>query len=270
MGIRKLWPVVTKAIKPTSGRIPDIIPAGPHRVFLVDLFGSFFTSIRYFFATNPGNIPQAIAGIHRLLTSRFAHVQANVEIYVDGHRITEKAGTSIERFENTVDAVISVEENIVLEMEQKAEIGRAVSKARHGRCERQLWQAYSLTFADRRSIETGLRALGWTVFLADGEADLAIEKRSSMIATLNPAIEPVVVSGDSDFLIYPNVRAIYRPTSNQEFLFYDVAECWDQLGLSRAKLTALGIVCHNDYSENIYGFAVATNLSIIKNLDEGI
>ncbi|KAK3822773.1 MAG: hypothetical protein J3Q66DRAFT_397246 [Benniella sp.] len=61
---------------------------------------------------------------------------------------------------------------------------------------------------------------------------------------------------------------MYRPTSHQEFLFYDVAECWDQLGLSRAKLTALGIVCHNDYSENIHGFAVGTNLSIIKSLGE--
>jgi hypothetical protein len=206
MGIRRLWPVVTKAIKPTRGRILT----GLNQVFLV------------------GNVPQAIDGIHRLLTSRFAHVQANVEIY-----------------------------------------GRAVSKARHGRCERQLWQAYSLTFADRRSIETGLRALGWTVFLADGEADLAIEQRSFMVSSLNPAIESVVVSSDSDFLVYPNMRAVYRPTSQQEFLFYDVAECWDELGLSRAKLTALGIVCHNDYSENIHGFGVATNLSIIKSLDEG-
>ncbi|KAK3821425.1 MAG: hypothetical protein J3Q66DRAFT_386270 [Benniella sp.] len=81
-------------------------------------------------------------------------------------------------------------------------------------------------------------------------------------------VEPVVVNGDSDFFIYPNIRAVYRPTSDQEFLFYDVAECWHQLGLSRAKLTALGSVCHNDYSDNIHGFAVATNLSIIKSLGE--
>ncbi|KAF9975311.1 hypothetical protein BGZ65_008315, partial [Modicella reniformis] len=60
----------------------------------------------------------------------------------------------------------------------------------------------------------GLSTLGWEVFLADGEADLAIVEHTRDIRGVE-----FVVSHDSDFLIHPNVHAIYRPTSKLEFLY---------------------------------------------------
>jgi len=264
MGIRGLWPVVTKAVKPTRGKIP----VEPNTRYLVDLFGTFFTSIRYLFATNPQNPQNAINGIHSLLMSRFSHVQQNVTIFVDGHRTLEKDTTTLTRIQTAQGQLATKAQSIVQEIETKAPAGRTVSKAKRGRCYRLLWQSYHLTYAQRQALSTALRGLGWTVVLAEAEADLAIEQYSALVAvasTLNTA----VISADSDFFIHPKIRAVYRPTSNQEFLFYDIAQCWNQLKLSRAKLTALGIVCHNDYSTNIHGFAVATNLSIIQGLDEG-
>ncbi|KAF9992647.1 hypothetical protein BGZ80_008459, partial [Entomortierella chlamydospora] len=40
-------------------------------------------------------------------------------------------------------------------------------------------------------------------------------------------------------------------------------------GISRKKLTVLGIVSHNDYNKNIYGLGCATNFGIIKSLPDG-
>ena len=54
-GVRRLCLVVTNVVQSNRGRI--LVSVNP--VYWVDLFGSFFTSIRYFFATNPPPPPES-------------------------------------------------------------------------------------------------------------------------------------------------------------------------------------------------------------------
>ncbi|KAI8356779.1 hypothetical protein B0O80DRAFT_298815 [Mortierella sp. GBAus27b] len=65
-------------------------------------------------------------------------------------------------------------------------------------------------------------------------------------------------------MVHPEVPVVYRPTSKNQYLMYDVDKCARKLGLSRSQQTSLGIVCKRDYTGNITGYGIATNLALIK------
>ncbi|KAF9971008.1 hypothetical protein BGZ75_002042, partial [Mortierella antarctica] len=69
----------------------------------------------------------------------------------------------------------------------------------------------------------------------------------------------VVVTRDSDLLIYPKVACIWRPISKERVLVYRVNDIL-------ASLTVLGVVSRNDYTKNVEGLGLATNFSIVKRL----
>lgn len=112
----------------------------------------------------------------------------------------------------------------------------------------------------RRSLSQFLHDQGWNVVECPSEADIAIAKD----CTAND----IVISGDSDSLVYASIRTIWRPLARGGYLVYDVQVLLKQLEMSRAALTVLGIVCRNDYSSNITRMGVTTNYSIIQPLDD--
>ncbi|KAF9119345.1 hypothetical protein BG015_006370 [Linnemannia schmuckeri] len=112
----------------------------------------------------------------------------------------------------------------------------------------------------RTSLAAYLINNGWNVIECPSEADIAIA------SDCQPS--DIVVSGDSDMLIYDTVKTIWRPLSRGRFLVYKLAEVLGHLEISRAKLTALGIVSKNDYTSNLARLGVITNHKIVKSLEE--
>ncbi|KAI8348722.1 hypothetical protein B0O80DRAFT_532178 [Mortierella sp. GBAus27b] len=153
-------------------------------------------------------------------------------------------------------------------MEERAVHGRSVSSVMYKRCNRILTQAYIISEFERTHIVNGLRARGWTVMQASFEADVAIKNRCRDLEQQH--YQFAVVTGDSDLLVHPEVPVVYRLTSKNQYLMYDVDECARKLGLSRSQLTSLGIVCKNDHTGNITGCGIATNLALIKESHAGM
>jgi hypothetical protein len=110
----------------------------------------------------------------------------------------------------------------------------------------------------RRGLAQYLRSKGWTVIECATEADLKIASDCKA--------GDIVISSDSDMLLYKNVTTIWRPISRQRFLVYRIPDILATLGVSRTQFTVLGLVSHNDYNRNIYGLGCSTNFSIIKEL----
>ncbi|KAG0020648.1 hypothetical protein BGZ81_009264, partial [Podila clonocystis] len=108
----------------------------------------------------------------------------------------------------------------------------------------------------RRSLAQFLQAQGWNIVECPSEADIMIAKDCTA--------KDVVISGDSDSLIYASIKTIWRPLARGRYLAYDVQMLLKQLEMSRAGLTVLGIVSRNDYSTNLTRMGVSTNYSIIQ------
>ena len=256
MGVRGLWPTISRKYKATRGGLPN-------DTLLVDLFATFFVPIRRNFQTKP--LQQAVDALDTLLKARFDNL-ATVEIFVDGRGSREKEGTAQDRRRRAESSLVKAEA-IVNTMEQKAAAGRSVSSAVYRRYNRNLAQSFIFSTQERAQIVQGLQLKGWTVHQASCEADVAIKQRCRVLT--QAGVEFAVVTGDSDLLIHPEVPVIYRPTSKGQFLRYDVEECAEKLGISRSQLAALGVVCKNDYSQNVTGYGVASNLALIKETDRG-
>ncbi|KAF9947536.1 hypothetical protein BGZ72_010482, partial [Mortierella alpina] len=111
---------------------------------------------------------------------------------------------------------------------------------------------------DKASFVDFLQERGWRVVLSNTESDLQI--------ALNYRPGEVVVTIDSDLLIYGNITIIWRAISKDRFLVYNVAEMLAALGMTRAQFTALGIVSTNDYDKNVPSLGAATNFSLVKSL----
>ncbi|KAF9198899.1 hypothetical protein BGZ59_004342, partial [Podila verticillata] len=103
-----------------------------------------------------------------------------------------------------------------------------------------------------------MRDKNWNIVESPTEADLHIARDCQPI--------DVVVSRDSDLLIYQNVTTVWRPISKGRFLVYDINDVLATLKITRTQLTVLGVVSRNDYSKNIRGLGPATNFSVIKRL----
>ncbi|KAI7819291.1 hypothetical protein BC939DRAFT_265475 [Gamsiella multidivaricata] len=79
--------------------------------------------------------------------------------------------------------------------------------------------------------------------------------------------DSVVISQDSDMLVYERISTVWRPISRGQILVYDVSGILATLGVNRTLLTVLGVVSKNDYNANIPTLGCVGNFSIIKVLD---
>jgi hypothetical protein len=103
---------------------------------------------------------------------------------------------------------------------------------------------------------------GYAIILCSTEADVAIA------SDCHPS--DLVMSSDSDLLIYPTIRTLWRPIARQsKFLVYEKNDLLSTLDLSQPQLTVFGIVSNNDYDQNIHNIGVKTNYSLVKSLEDG-
>ncbi|KAF8909516.1 hypothetical protein BGZ58_005976, partial [Dissophora ornata] len=102
---------------------------------------------------------------------------------------------------------------------------------------------------------------GYEIILCATEADVKIAADCKK--------EDVVVTGDSDLLIYKSVPAVWRPMGrgkSRRYWLYDKAAVLDTLGLTATQLVALAVISGNDYNRNIPYLGIETNRKIIKRL----
>lgn len=65
-------------------------------------------------------------------------------------------------------------------------------------------------------------------------------------------------------LVHNTTETIWRPLARGQYLVYKRADVLRFLDISRAQLTALGVVSKNDYTSNLARLGIATNFKIVK------
>ncbi|KAG0195459.1 hypothetical protein BGX28_001333, partial [Mortierella sp. GBA30] len=78
------------------------------------------------------------------------------------------------------------------------------------------------------------------------------------------------LSNDSDLFIYRSVRNLIRPVYGQgnKFQLLNKQQVLQHLQINDLQLLLLGIVTHNDYNMHFKGYGIATNMEIIKDLEQ--
>ncbi|KAF9271079.1 hypothetical protein BGZ68_004282, partial [Mortierella alpina] len=169
----------------------------------------------------------------------------------------EKASTSADRQEKRRTNLELAQEHLnVFETLVNANV--RLRKRHFNAVSKLLLNAFYWDLAARRSFAEYLRARDWNVVECRTEADLAIGN------DCRPG--DIVLTRDSDLLIYPEVACIWRPISRGRLLEYHVGDVLASLKITRAQLTVLGVVSRNDYTKNVEGLGSKTNFSIVKRL----
>ncbi|KAF9939517.1 hypothetical protein BGZ70_006444, partial [Mortierella alpina] len=179
----------------------------------------------------------------------------NAVVYLDGSPCQEKAVTHASREKKRQDALDEVVEALN-KFSGSVEEKRRVRKVLFYKINRGLKKAFSWTTSEKASFVAHLRGRGWRVVQSTTEADLEI--------ALNYVPGDVVVSTDSDLLIYANILTVWRPISKDRFLVYQTPDILKSLDMTRSQFTAFGVVSANDYDKNIHSLGVATNYDLIK------
>ncbi|KAF9271711.1 hypothetical protein BGZ74_005720, partial [Mortierella antarctica] len=103
-----------------------------------------------------------------------------------------------------------------------------------------------------------MQEAGWKVWMCETEVDLAIAQDCEP--------DDIVISANSDMLVYSTISTLWHPVSRGIFLVYELEDVCHTLSFTKAQLTALAVVSKNDYGKNIYSLGLATNYSIIKSI----
>ncbi|KAG0059220.1 hypothetical protein BGZ92_006987, partial [Podila epicladia] len=112
----------------------------------------------------------------------------------------------------------------------------------------------------RQALVQHLRANGWNVCGCRSESDTCIGANCKQ--------DDIVITRDSDALIYSNSNTIWRPISRRRYLVYIIPQLLLQLQLSRTGLTTLGVVSQNDYGKGVHYMGVKSNFEVIQALEE--
>ncbi|GJJ67737.1 hypothetical protein EMPS_00083 [Entomortierella parvispora] len=256
MGIPFLWPFVKK-----NGYLPKLLPQCPQNsrppdtTYLVDILGAFYPLIRRTFL-NHGETPNSVfeKGLRNL---RFP--PATTVLYMDGPTPEEKRNTREVRQTRCTAGLLNADASLQ-EMEQLHQQGKKLKKSHFRKLNKAFNAAFYFSAAQRSSLSRYLREKGWIVIDCPSEADVQI--------ALDCKTDDVVVSCDSDSLIHESsITTIWRPLARGEYLEYHIPSILEELDLSRVSLTALGIVCRNDYTSNLKQMGLATNYKILKDLE---
>ncbi|KAG0073939.1 hypothetical protein BGZ93_004656, partial [Podila epicladia] len=117
---------------------------------------------------------------------------------------------------------------------------------------------------DRQAFVDYMAKKGYDIILCDTEADIKIAADCEE--------EDVVVTGDSDLLIYKSVPAVWRPMGggkSRRYWLYNKAAVLDALDVTSTQLVALAVISGNDYTRNIPTLGIETNRKLIKKLEDG-
>ncbi|KAG0075497.1 hypothetical protein BGZ93_004186, partial [Podila epicladia] len=178
-------------------------------------------------------------------------------LYIDGEPAVEKGFTSAIREERRKNS-LEVADRHMDTLEKRNKAGLRLRKYHFANVTKNLSGAFYWSREKRQEFVRYMRDKNYTIIESPTEADLHIA------SDCQPT--DVVVSRDSDLLIYRNVRTIWRPISKGRFLVYNMDDVLATLEITRTQLTVLGVVSKNDYTKNIRGLGPATNFSVVKRL----
>ncbi|KAK3813606.1 MAG: hypothetical protein J3R72DRAFT_61852 [Linnemannia gamsii] len=183
----------------------------------------------------------------------------NMTLYIDGPQAVEKMWTAQTREAKREKAMVRLDGNLDA-FASRMNNGLRMKKQQFIAIKKDLGLSFYWSLESRAEFVEYMRDLGWTVVFCDTEADVRLARDA----------EPgdVIISRDSDMLGYANIKTIWRPVSKSLILVYNMSDVLKAIGLSRNQLTALAVVSRNDYQRNIYSLGPATNLGIIKKIED--
>ncbi|KAI7826597.1 hypothetical protein BC939DRAFT_114082 [Gamsiella multidivaricata] len=137
--------------------------------------------------------------------------------------------------------------------------GAHIRKRHFTNVDKQLTNAFRWDVEARNGLVRFLENHGWRVVQCDTEVDVKI--------ATDTMEGDIVISGDSDFLIYHSIPVVWRPVCGGGFLEYRKNDMLSALGLETAEqLTVLGVVSTNDYNRSLYGLGCEINYKIVKDM----
>ncbi|KAF9928552.1 hypothetical protein FBU30_002290 [Linnemannia zychae] len=253
MGVPGLWPLIREeGYEAALQRFPT---ATPDTHFHIDILGSFFSIIRRCFISS--DIAIACIKFEKHLASlRFP--KASTTLHLDGPSPTVKDATNRERQAKRRQAFTKAD-TLLTKMEDAIHNQHGKLRKRDFKTlNKAITNSFYFTRDLRQALTKHLCANGWNVCFCSFEADTCIGKKCGK--------DDVVVTRDSDSLIYNSISTIWRPTKGG-YLVYSVPQVLLKIQLSRSGLTALGIVSQNDYGKGIHNLGLKTNFKIMCQLD---
>ncbi|KAF9898892.1 hypothetical protein EC991_010114, partial [Linnemannia zychae] len=187
--------------------------------------------------------------------------QASTVLYVDGPSPEEKRRTRESRDKKRADALSKAEASIS-GMEKIFRDGGRLRKTHFKKLLKHLNASFVWSMGSRKGLAQFLKELGWSVVECVSEADIAI--------ATDCTAHDVVVTGDSDSLVYSSIETVWKPSGQGRYLVYEIPTLLKHLEISRTALTVLGVVCCNDYSSNLTRLGVSTNFKIIMFLEKDV
>ncbi|KAG0326729.1 hypothetical protein BGZ99_009128, partial [Dissophora globulifera] len=231
----------------------------------IDLLGSHYALIvrlmtkDYKRTTSAARAGRAIAAMLRETFNLENQIHL---IHIDGVPNQEKAIEHAER-----NAAYSKQHG-----QLQAALNKMATKSSQGRwtsgtviklIHKKLGAVFKLSDADKRTLIKTLKDLGLPICQCYTEADICIAD-----ACEDGSSQHLVVSGDSDLLVYESIDSVLRPIPRSSFYaIYDKDDVLDILQfVDPMQLVVLGIVSHSDYAKNIYGFGIARNAALIRSI----
>ncbi|KAK5816265.1 hypothetical protein F5H01DRAFT_202893 [Linnemannia elongata] len=255
MGISFWFPFIRrKGYNPALLYQSIIAKIAPDKHRRLDVLGTCYQVIRNSYSNNPPDVA------HRMLEEEVRRYGSSLDmsLYIDGYQAVEKSYTAAER-ERVRDRALERTTTALDTLDSRLDNGLRISKHHFVDVRSSLASSFYWSRESRSGFAQYMQNAGWTVKLADTEADLAI--------AIDAQPDDIVISRDSDMMAYTSIRTLWRPISRGLILVYNVPDLLKALGVSRSQLTALAAVSRNDYNKNIHSLGPATNFSIIKSID---
>ncbi|KAF9344173.1 hypothetical protein BGX34_005936 [Mortierella sp. NVP85] len=239
MGILGLWrllkePTLHHHLPQTSNAESSSAP-----ICRLDVLGTFYNEIKNAYSKHPSE------AAHHIMEQKLLKVgsKEGLWVYLDGSPSKEKESTHAQREQKRMDNGRRGQQ-LLEDLRARIEDGQNVSKPMFKDVEKAIGGTFYWSLESRAEFVAYLHQQGWKhIVEAATEADLAIAKDCQP--------NDIVISRDSDLLIYPSVTKVFRPISKGRYLQYDVQELTAVLGMNRIQFTVLGIVSRNDYTSNI-------------------
>ena len=217
-------------------------------IITVDVLGSFYDSLS---SSDLQNLDKWAHFIKRT----FAPLDTeSIVFFVDGalsdqnskeHRIRNNVLTRrLERLQKSV--------------QKFKEKSSQATKATHRDILRHYKAAFCLGITEKKAIADSLERAGLLVVRDIGEADVAIGRTG---------MPTVVISHDSDLLVYDNTVELWKPVFYHRQLHFkklNRENILTKLGLSSSQFQALCVVSANDYNESLRGHGFLKNYKFIK------
>jgi len=259
MGVPQLWQLLRQqGYEATLLWQFPVTPLPPGSFYRVDILAYLFSAIERIY-TSPSHDQQYRNTIFEQHLQSCRVPKNAAVLYIDGPSPDEKLTTREFREAKRVLALQKAQ-TCIEDMEERLEGRRRLQKRDFSKLRKLTRAAFYWSLESRKSLAEHLAGNGWNVVECTSEADLAI--------AMDCQPGDVVLSSDSDMLVYTTVETIWRPLARGRFLVYNVADMLNFLGISRAQLTVLGIVSKNDYTTNLARLGVTTNFKILKSLKD--